>query len=158
VHELYDDPEVRAAVVARWGEAMAPEGRIDRGAIATKAFAAAEEREWLEGLIWPKVGERIAEWRAVESQRNPVALVVEVPLLFEAGMESAFDATIAVVADEEVRRERADARGHASLSERTARQLSQEEKAARATYPVHNSGTIEELEQALGQVLEKLSE
>jgi dephospho-CoA kinase len=147
---------VRAAVIARWGEAMAPDGVIDRGAIATKAFAAPEEREWLEGLIWPKVGERIAEWRAVESQKDPAALVVEVPLLFEAGMEAAFDATIAVVAAEEVRRERADARGHASLSERTARQLSQEEKAARATYPVHNSGTIQELEQALRQVLEEL--
>jgi dephospho-CoA kinase len=156
VHELYDDPEVREAVVARWGEAMAPEGRIDRGAVATKAFAAAEEREWLEALIWPKVGARIAEWRAAESEKDPVALVVEVPLLFEAGMDAAFDATIAVVADEDVRRERADARGHASLSERTARQLSQEEKAARATYPVHNSGSIGELEQALSDVLNKL--
>jgi dephospho-CoA kinase len=83
--------------------------------------------------------------------------VVEVPLLFEAGMEPVFDATVAVVADEDVRRERADARGHASVSERTARQLSQQEKADRATYPVHNSGTIQELEQALAEVLEKLS-
>ena len=51
------------------------------------------------------------------------ALVVEVPLLFEAGMDAAFDATLVVVADEAVRHERAGARGHEALDERTARQL-----------------------------------
>ena len=158
VHELYDDPEVRAAVVARWGDEVAPDGKVDRDAVAGKAFAGDEERTFLEGLIWPKVGERIAEWRAVESQRDPQppALVVEVPLLFEAGMESAFDATIAVVADEAARRERAAARGHEGVDERTARQLSQDEKAARATHAVANSGTLDELEQRLSEVLAKL--
>jgi dephospho-CoA kinase len=156
VHELYADPEVRAAVVARWGDEVAPDGVVDRGAVARRAFADPAEREWLEGLIWPKVGERIAEWRAVEAQREPRALVVEVPLLFEAGMESAFDATIAVVADDAVRAARAAARGHEALDERTARQLSQNEKAERATYVVDNSGSIRELEQELSSVLGKL--
>jgi dephospho-CoA kinase len=73
-------------------------------------------------------------------------------------MDSAFDATVAVVADEAVRRERAGARGHAALEERTSRQLTQEEKAARATYTVANSGTLEALEQTLTGVLEKLSQ
>jgi dephospho-CoA kinase len=82
--------------------------------------------------------------------------VVEVPLLFESGMDAAFDATLAVVADEAVRDARARARGHAGLAERTARQLPQDEKAARATHVVANSGTIEELETALSAVLLKL--
>ena len=55
-------------------------------------------------------------------------------------------------------RERAGARGHEALDERTARQLTQEEKAARATYAVANSGTLEELEQTLSAVLEKLTQ
>ena len=77
---------------------------------------------------------------------------MEVPLLFESGMQGAFDATIAVVADEAVRAERAGARGHAALDERAARQLSQQEKAQRATYVVVNDGTVEELEsQAVGR-------
>ena len=155
VHELYSDPEVRAAVVARWGDEVAPDGVVDRHAVARRAFATPEERAWLEGLIWPKVGERVAEWRAIESSRAPV-LVVEVPLLFEAGNEAAYDATIAVVADDDVRAERARARGHEAVDERTARQLAQHEKAERATYVVHNSGTLEELEQELSSVLAKL--
>jgi dephospho-CoA kinase len=159
VHELYRDPEVHAAVVNRWGEEMAPGGVVDRAAIARRAFATDEDRAWLEGMIWPKVGERIAEWRAIESTRDvpPPALVVEVPLLFESGMDAAFDATIAVVADDDARAERAAARGHESVDERTARQLGQQEKAHRATYAVQNSGSLEELEKKLSDVLAKLS-
>ena len=152
MHELYEDPEVRQAVLDRWGT-------TDRSEIARHAFATPEDRAWLEELLWPRVGQRMWEWRRAQEARDPVprALVVEVPLLFESGMDGAFDATLAVVADEAVRRERAGGRGHAALEERTSRQLTQEEKAARATYTVANSGTIEELEQTLTGVLEKLN-
>jgi dephospho-CoA kinase len=159
VHELYDDPEVRAAVVARWGDDVAPDGRVDRSAVARHAFADDAERRFLEGLLWPRVGARVAEWRAAESARTPAprALVVETPLLFEAGLEGNYDATIAIVADEAVRAERAAARGHEALDERTARQLTQAQKAQKATYAVENSGSLRRLEQELSGVLAKLS-
>jgi dephospho-CoA kinase len=142
--------------VERWGEEAAPDGVVDRSAVARHAFADDAERGFLEGLIWPRVGRRIAEWREAEAARDPAALVIEVPLLFESGMDQGFDATIAVVADEDVRRERASARGHQSVDERTARQLTQEEKAEQATFVVANSGTLEELESRLSDVLAKL--
>jgi dephospho-CoA kinase len=150
---------VRAAVTARWGDEVAPAGVVDRAAVARRAFASPAEREWLEGLIWPRVRERIAEWRAAEATREPArrALVVEVPLLFEGGTESAYDVTIAIVADDRVRAGRAAARGHEAIDERAARQLSQQEKAQRATYAVENSGTIAELEAKLSSVLGKLT-
>jgi dephospho-CoA kinase len=159
VHELYRDPEVRSAVVARWGDEVAPDGVVDRHAVARRAFATGEERAWLEGLLWPKVAERIADWRAAESAREPPppALVVEVPLLFESGGASAYDATIAVVADDELRAARAAARGHTAVDERTARQLSQQEKAQRATYAVVNTGTIADLECRLSSILSELN-
>jgi dephospho-CoA kinase len=102
----------------------------------------------------------MAEWREQleRASPGPRAAVVEVPLLFEAGMDAAFDATIAVLADEAVRAERAGARGHQSLDERSARQLSQQEKAHRATYVVINDGSVEELRHKLSAVLEKLSQ
>jgi dephospho-CoA kinase len=158
VHELYSDPEVRDAVVDRWGDEVAPDGLVDRGAVAKRAFVNGDERGFLEGLLWPRVGQRIAAWREEESAREPAppALVIEVPLLFESGMDHGFDATIAIVADEEVRRQRAAARGHQSVDERTARQLTQEQKAERATYAVANSGSIQDLESRLSDVLAKL--
>jgi dephospho-CoA kinase len=159
VHELYGDPEVVAAVTARWGEDVAPGGTVDRKLVAGRAFSDPDERAWLEQLLWPKVGERVTAWREEESRRDPAprALVVETPLLFEAGLEGAYDATIAVVADEDVRAERAAARGHEAVDERHARQLSQSQKAERATYAVSNSGSISELEGKLSDLLEKLS-
>jgi dephospho-CoA kinase len=150
---------VRDAVVARWGPDVAPDGTVDRGAVARHAFATPGERAWLEGLLWPRVGARVAAWREAESARRPPprALVVETPLLFEAGMEKLYDATLVVVADERIRAARAAARGHASVDERIARQLSQEEKAARADHVVRNDRDLDALEQELGRVLEKLS-
>ncbi len=160
VHELYADERVRDAVVERWGSQVAPEGVVDRAAVAARAFAGGEEdRRWLEGLLWPLVGARIAAWlESVRALRPPPrAAVVEVPLLFEAGMEGGFDATIAVVAQEDTRAERAAGRGHALADERAARQLSQTEKARRATFVVSNDGTEADLRRELADVLGKLS-
>jgi dephospho-CoA kinase len=158
VHELYASAEVRDAVVARWGEEVAPGGVVDRAAVARRVFGEDGERRWLEGLLWPKVGERVLAFReqAAHADPPPAAAVVETPLLFEAGMDAAYDATIAVVAPEAVRRDRAAARGHEAVDERAARQLSQDEKAARATYVVENGGSVEQLEAKLSAVLAKL--
>ena len=159
MHDLYADPEVRDAVVERWGPGVAPGGTVDRAAVARAAFAADADRAWLESLVWPRVGARITGWReeVVSREPRPRAAVIEVPLLFESGMEAGFDATIAVVANEAVRADRAGARGHAALDERSVRQLTQEEKAQRATYVVVNDGSLEELEQRLSSILETLS-
>ena len=137
---------------------MAPGGVVDRAAVARRAFATPEDRAWLEQLLWPRVGARMAEWRAGQSAREPAprALVVEVPLLFEAGMEGAFDATVAVVADEEIRAQRVGERGHEVIDERETRQLTQAEKAARADHVVRNDRDLPALEQELARVLEKL--
>jgi dephospho-CoA kinase len=155
VHSLYSDPEVVSAVVERFGREVAPEGVVDRAVLAERAFAAPEGREWLEALLWPRVGRRMLEWRQELEELSPPAraAVVEVPLLFEAGMEGAFDATIAVVSDEEVRHQRASARGHRALDERASRQLTQAEKAERATYVVANDGSVEDLGARLSSVL-----
>ena len=98
-----------------------------------------------------------ARWDALLARDPaPAAAVVETPLLFEAGMEGIYDATVVVLADEAVRSQRAAARGHVGVDERAARQLPQEEKARRATYTVTNSGTIEQLERELSDVIARL--
>lgn len=158
VHELYDSERVRAAVVERFGEEVAPGGSVDRSLVAARAFASAEGRAFLEALLWPLVGERVAAWlervRAIEPP--PRAAVMEVPLLFESGMDQACDATIALTAGEELRRERVAGRGQVGIEQRAARQLSEQEKARRATFVVRNNGTLEELEGELSALLAKL--
>jgi dephospho-CoA kinase len=104
------------------------------------------------------VGKRMESWLAQARALEPAprAIVIEVPLLFEAGMDGVYDATIAVVAQEALREQRAAQRGHALTAERAARQLTQEEKAQRATYVVQNDGSVQDLERKLSGVLDKL--
>ena len=158
VHELLQSDELRDVVVERLGPGVTRDGALDRSLIAARVFGDAQARAWLEGALWPRVAARVAAWRLalVGVDPPPRAAVVEVPLLFESGMDSMFDHTIAVLADEAVRAERAGARGHAAVAERTGRQLSQEEKSQRADFTVRNDGTIEELRQSLSRVLAKI--
>jgi dephospho-CoA kinase len=155
VHELLESDELRNRLVARWGPEVAPNGKIDRGKIGEIVFADPEQLTWLESQIHPLVQERTAEWLLSLPEGTEVA-VVEVPLLFEAGSAKAFDTTVAGVSADEVRRERAAARGHALVDEREARQLTQPEKAERAAHAIPNDGSVEELERRLSALLEKL--
>ena len=158
VHELLESDEVRTLLVERFGERVAPNGQIDRNAVASVVFEDPDERKWLEGVLWPRVGERVMSWREEVGRREPPprAAVVEVPLLFEAGMEGVFDHTIAVVADEDLRAERAGARGHAGLESRTSRQLTQQEKAEKAEFVVENDTDLGALQGKLSAVLENI--
>jgi dephospho-CoA kinase len=127
--------------------------------VAQIVFNKPDELGWLEQELFPLVGAEMVGWRAEleSSDPPPDAAVVEVPLLFEAGVDGVFDVTVAVVADEKVRAERAASRDHAAVEERAARQLSQEEKAARADYVLHNNGTIEDLERAAKELLARIA-
>jgi dephospho-CoA kinase len=153
VHELLGTQEVRDLLAERWGR-----DELSREEIAEIVFDRPDELAWLEGVLFPRVGQRMAAWRAglESSEGGPDVAVVEVPLLFEAGVDGAFDATIAIVADENLREERANARGHAGVEGREARQLSQDEKAGRADFVVQNDGTLEDLEAAMGRLLQRL--
>jgi dephospho-CoA kinase len=156
VHDLLEGEALRGEMAERWGPEVAPPGApTDRGRIGGIVFAEPDELRWLESRLHPMVGAETASWVASLPADTGVA-VVEVPLLFEGGRESVFDTTVAILAGDEVRRERAAARGHALVDAREARQLTQEEKAERADHVVVNDGTVEDLEAALSALLAKL--
>jgi dephospho-CoA kinase len=157
VHELLGTDDIRDALVERFGDDIAPDGVVDRSKVGERVFADPDERQWLEEQLWPKVGQRVVEWREESARSGSPIAVVEVPLLFESGMEDAFDHTLAVVADEMTREQRAAQRGHAGVTSRHDRQLPQDEKAQRADFVVRNDGTREELKQSLSRVLDKIA-
>jgi dephospho-CoA kinase len=155
VHELLDSEPLLGRLVERWGPEVTPGEAVDRAKIGEIVFADPDQLTWLEQQVHPLVGERIAAWLGALPADTDVA-VIEVPLLFESGMEGAFDTTVAIVTADEVRRQRAAARGHALVDEREARQFVQEEKAARAAHAIANDGSVEDLERALSALLAKL--
>ena len=156
VHDLLEGEPLRRELAERWGPEVAPDGApTDRGAIGGIVFADPEELTWLESTIHPLVGAETAAWIARLPDEVEFA-VIEVPLLFEGGREKVFDTTVSIVAAEDVRRERAAARGHALVDAREARQLTQEEKADRAEHVIVNDGSVDDLEAALSALLAKL--
>jgi len=156
VHELLGTDGVREALVDRWGEAVAPDGEIERSVVAAIVFERPGELAWLESVLHPLVRDRVAAWAAALPAGTRVG-VVEVPLLFEGGMHEVFDATIAVVAADDDRARRAAARGTGELDGRSGRQLTQAEKAARATHVIENNGSMEDLEGKLEELLPELT-
>jgi dephospho-CoA kinase len=155
VHDLLGDDAVRGRLVERWGPTVAADGEIDRNRVGALVFERPEELEWLESMLHPLVAERVASWVVGLPPHTSLA-VVEVPLLFETGMEKGFDATISVVADDRVRAARAGARGTELVEGRASRQLPQAEKAARATFVVANDAGLDELEAELRELLPRL--
>src|SRR4051794_6267493 len=78
VHELLGTDEMRDALVERFGADIAPGGAVDRGKVGERVFADPSEREWLEEQLWPRVGQRVTDWR--DEASGSQAAVVEVPL------------------------------------------------------------------------------
>ncbi|MDP9189930.1 MAG: dephospho-CoA kinase [Actinomycetota bacterium] len=152
-HEVLERDDVRALLVERWGDEVAPGGSVDRRRVAEIVFERPEELAWLESQTHPRVGRTVADWRAKLDPEVEVA-VLEVPLLFEAGMEAGFDETLVVIAEDSVRERRLAERGQPGLEGREQRQLSQEQKAERADHVIRNDGSLEQLERAVAVVLE----
>jgi dephospho-CoA kinase len=155
-HDLLEDEEVSAALVDRWGDEITPGGKVDRERVSEIVFNDRAELAWLESLTHPRVGAHVLEWRQSLDPEVQVA-VVEVPLLFEAAMEGAFDATVAVVADDELRDSRLRERGQVGLAGREERQLDQAEKERRADHVIRNDASLEELDLEVRKVIEELT-
>jgi dephospho-CoA kinase len=154
-HDILDDEQVRDALIDRWGRGIAPDGVVDRDRVGEIVFADRDELAWLESVTHPRVGAHVLEWRQNLGPDVEIA-VVEVPLLFEAAMEDAFDSTLAVVAEDELRDARLRERGQAGLEGREDRQLDQAEKARRADHVIRNDASLEELDREVNQLMEEL--
>jgi dephospho-CoA kinase len=128
---------------------------VDRSAVAEIVFADADERKWLESQLHPRVAQAMIDWRAGLKPETEVA-VAEVPLLYENGLEEAFDGVIVVTAGDALRDERLVARGDAAVGGREAAQIPQADKAARADHVVVNEGSVKDLEQKLAAVFAEI--
>jgi dephospho-CoA kinase len=154
-HELLDDDQVRAALIERWGPQVARGEGVDRNRVGEIVFSDPGELAFLEGVLHPRVGVHVLDWRQNLGADVEVA-VVEVPLLFEAAMEGAFDATVAVVAGDQIREARLRERGQPGLKGREGRQLNQGEKERRADHVIRNEGSIEELESKVSELIDQI--
>jgi dephospho-CoA kinase len=157
VHQLLrDDPEVKRAVVERFGaEVLGPDREIDRAKVGQIVFDDRPALAWLEQLLHPRVVARYLSWREdlAKLPSPPKVCVTEVPLLYEVGGETRFDKVVVVTASPEVR----ISRRIGPLREREQRLLPEEEKAKRADFVYVNDGTLADLDEFVSGVMATLS-
>lgn len=124
-------------------EFFAPDGSLDRAALAAYVFTHPQARRRLDKIIHPWIAQELqTRLAALEAQGEPL-VVVEIPLLYELGLETRYDSVIVVVATPEAQKNRLaqrDARSPEEIAGLLAAQAPLAGKAARADFIVDNSG------------------
>jgi len=154
-HLLRTDPEVKQALVERFGEEiLGPDGAPDRERIALRVFNDREALDFLEKLLHPLVSREYLTWRdhLAALPNPPNVCVTEVPLLYEVGAETRFDKVVVVTAPAKLR----EARRGGRKDDREARLIPDREKAKRADFVYVNTGTPEELDAWIAGVMAAL--
>jgi dephospho-CoA kinase len=161
-HEvLAHDAEVRQAVVDRWGPSvLAADGSVDRAAVAARVFAAGDdsashqaagERKFLESLLHPRIRGLLEEETTQFAAQGYPAVVLDAPLLLEAGWGPLCDLILLVDADPNVRLARAQERGWsaAELARRESAQWPVTRKRSAAHATLANNGDVAALRAAV---------
>jgi len=150
-------PDVIAALRERFGDTvLAADGRVERGALGKRVFANEEDRRWLESLTHPRV---FALWREEFAARPTDRWAVEVPLLFEKGLENWFDFTVCVACAREQQLARLEQRGlpRGLAGQRISTQLPLERKIELADFILWNEGSPGFLEVEVDHLIETLA-
>jgi dephospho-CoA kinase len=153
---LAEEAEVRQALRKRWGDSiLTPKGEVDRAAVARRVFAndssGQNERKFLEALVHPRIQARLSQLQDKLAAEGKPAVVLDAPLLLEAGWGSLCDFVLFVDVSVEKRLERAKTRGwtNAEFTRRESAQWPVAEKRRHATQIFPNFGTEAELREAV---------
>ena len=140
-----------AVALRRFGpEVAAADGSLNRAALAKKVFGNPAERAALNAMVHPPVLERLRAWKEQVRRLQQKAVAI-IPLLYEVGAETGWDAVICIGASKPIVLERLQKRGLSRLEAEgwLAAQWPVEEKMKRADYPVWNDGSLRELDEKI---------
>lgn len=158
-HEVLKDGQVKAALRERWGdEVFTAGGEVDRQAVAARVFGSSEEarenRRFLEGLLHPRIRQRLEQQRREYAAAGRPAVVVDAPLLLEAGWGPMCDIIVFIDVPREKRLARARQRGwtESAFADREAAQMPVEEKRRAAHVVIPNDSSESELRRAVEQL------
>lgn len=149
-------PDISRQLVARWGqEALGADGLPDRAWIGRKVFGVPAELAFLEALVHPEVA-RLRQAAVADATKHHV---VEIPLLFEKGLEAEYDCVICVACSDDVRLARLEARGLARLDAeaRINSQISIGQKVMKSSYVLWNDGDLPALESQVKRLVGRLT-
>lgn len=152
--------EALPAIREKFGdEVFLPDGTLDRRRLGEAVFADTHARHALEAIIHPRVQRVALEMADAARAAGEDAVLLDVPLLFETGMDALCDVTWVVSADREERIRRVMNRDGLSREEAEARfasQMTDEERASRATRVICNNQSVEKFRAELTGLYQQL--
>lgn len=161
-HRAYDPgSQAYRQVIDAFGEdVVAEDSQIDRKVLGGKVFGKPEELKKLTDIVWPEI-RRLAELEisGYEALDPDAVVVLEAAVLLEAGWEDIGDEVWVVVVDREVAISRAmdrDVMDREAVESRLDSQLSNEERIAKATVVIDNSGSEQDMQQQLDKEWDRL--
>jgi dephospho-CoA kinase len=142
-------------------EMLTPSGELDRARLGRAVFADAAARRRLERLLHPLIRSLLrAQIEAAQRDLpSDTVIVVEIPLLYEGGLETWFDQVVVVAAPEALQKERLARRNGLNALEidrRLAAQWPLDRKIARADYVLQNDGSLPHLEASVETLWRRL--
>jgi dephospho-CoA kinase len=151
-HEVQGNrSDVSQKIVDEFGTfVLQPNGEIDRKRLAEIVFNDPQRLDALDRIVHPHVIIRIdRRLREIEKEGAHPIVIVDAPLIIEAGMREMHDLIVVVVANDDLRLVRAASLGLTpeDVRMRDRNQMPQEEKTEYADYIIENNGSLEELEQ-----------
>ncbi|HEX2474781.1 MAG TPA: dephospho-CoA kinase [Lacipirellulaceae bacterium] len=153
---LAEDPAVQRKLHERWGDAVfAPDGSVDRRAIAKRVFAsggtAEVDRRFLEDLLHHRIRRRLLQMKDQFAAEGRSAVVLDAPVLLEAGWGPMCDILLMVDVPREIRLKRALSRGwtEEEFNRREAAQWPVADKRRESHFTIANDGSEADLRQAV---------
>jgi len=151
--------ETLARIVDHFGpDVLNKDGTLARKKLGAIIFQDEAERKVLNGIIHPAVRKRMAEWKDDYLAQGETTIVYDIPLLFESELFYLVDKVLLVYVDQQTQLSRLMARDQAGESDarkRIASQMPLEEKRKQADAVVDNSGSKEETEAQLKEILRR---
>ena len=135
------------------------DGTLDRRALGEMVFQDVAARRALEAIIHPRVQHRALSMVDQAGAEGAEVVLLDVPLLFETGMDALCDVTWLITADPETRIARVMARDGLTREQvihRMESQMSDEDRARRATRAIRNDQTVEKFQSELGSLYQQL--
>jgi dephospho-CoA kinase len=143
VHALYTGGA--AAVIEAAFPGTVRDGVVDRGLLGAKVLDDPAALARLEAIVHPLVAESRAAFLTEAAKKGEQIVVLDIPLLFETGLDRDVDAVVLVSAPETVQRERVSRRPGMTpehLAVILERQMKDAEKRARAHFIIDTSGDL----------------
>ncbi len=165
-HQLTaDGAPLLSEIRAEFGDGVFREdGTLDRAALAKLVFSSPDQRRRLDAITHPTIQSAMMDEVELSAQSGEKLVFLNVPLLFETGMDALCDETWLVSADPEIQKERLMRRDGLSLDDaekRIGAQMSLEDKIARARVVIDNSRSIDkmysELQSQYAQLVRRVS-